>query len=173
VSPRLARSSRQDAGGGTLTDLVGHLERSERQLTTIDERYAAEYAELSDASLRAQLARLRLSLLRSRDDPETRARIASARDELHRRAVMCGRAAALDPPTHLAHLGDRPEGPVQRARWERGASAIEAYRLEYGIEHPVNPLGDRPENPLQLVAWQNTRRAIERQRDVGRDGSPV
>ena len=52
-----------------LEDLVDRLERPERQLTTIDEAYAAEYAALSDPALRGQLAQLRLARLRDRARP--------------------------------------------------------------------------------------------------------
>ena len=87
---------------------------------TIDEGYAAEYAELSDAALRGQLASLRAARLRDRSDPELRARVAIAREELIRRAALHGRAAALDAPAHLASLGEVPDGLARRERWESG-----------------------------------------------------
>jgi hypothetical protein len=152
-----------------LTDLVDRLERSERQLTTIDERYAADYADMPDRRLRAELAKLRLARLRHGQEPELRARFAAAREELHRRAVLQSRAAALLAPSHLASLGDRPDALGERRSWQRAASAVEAYRLEYAIDHPIEALGERPEDPTQLVAWQRARREVGRQRDAGRD----
>jgi conjugative relaxase-like TrwC/TraI family protein len=167
IAPPARRSRRP------LEDLTGRLERSERQLTTVDEGYAAEYGELGDGRLRAELARLRLSRLTAGRDPELRARVAAAREELHRRAAIGARAAALAPPAHLKVLGEPPDGVSARARWHDAASATESYRLEYGVEHPASPLGVRPENPVQLVAWQRARRELDRQRELGRDVSLV
>ena len=97
-----------------LEDLVDRLEQSSRQRITVDEAYADEYVELSDEALRGQLALLRSARARDRVDPELRARVAIAREELLRRAALQGRAAALDAPTHLASLGGVPENVRER-----------------------------------------------------------
>jgi hypothetical protein len=149
-----------------LEDLVDRLERSERQLTTIDEAYAAEFAALSDPALRGRLAQLRIARLANRSDPELRARVALAREELFRRAALQGRAAALDPPSYL---GEPPEPLAERERWQETASAVEAYRLQYGTSDPVNALGERPADPTQLIAWREAQRAVALQRGIGRE----
>ena len=95
-----------------LDDLVDRLERPDRQLATVDEHYAAEYAALSDPALQGQLALLREARARDRSDPELRARVALAREEVHRRAARLGRTAALAAPAHLTPLGEAPDGLV-------------------------------------------------------------
>jgi conjugative relaxase-like TrwC/TraI family protein len=151
-----------------LEDLVDRLERPDRQLTTTDEAYAAEYAALSDPALRGQLAQLRAARFRDRSDPELRARVAMARDELHRRAAILSRAAALDAPGHLEQLGLVPDGHQARHGWESAAGAIEEYRIEFGVDDAASPLGARPENPGQLVRWRDAQREAGRQRGVDR-----
>jgi hypothetical protein len=130
-----------------LDDLVDRLERPHRQLTTLDERYAAEYAALSDPVLQGQLALLREARTRDRSNPELRARVAFAREEVCRRAARLGRAAALEAPGHLEPLGATPDGLVGRATWQDAASTVEAYRLEFGVDDETSPLGARPDTP--------------------------
>jgi hypothetical protein len=156
-------------GRRPLEDLVDRLERSERQLTTIDEAYAAEFGALSDPALRGRLAQLRVARLANRSDPELRARVALAREELFRRAAVQGRAAVLDAPSHLGALGAPPESLTERERWQQAAGAVEAYRLQYGTSDPVNALGQRPTDPSQLIAWREAQRAVALQRGLGRE----
>jgi hypothetical protein len=127
-----------------LEDLVDRLERPDRQLTTTDEAYAAEYAALSDPALRGQLAQLRAARRQDRDAPELRARVAMAREELHRRGAILSRAAALDPPEHLEQLGLLPDGVASRQRWQKAASAVEKYRLEFETDPPGTQPGEPP-----------------------------
>lgn len=152
-----------------LEDLVDRLERSERQRTTLDERYAAEFAALSDEALRGQLAILRLARVKNRADAELRARVSLAREEVYRRAALQSRAAALEAPSHLAGLGEPPDGLAGRERWRRSAADIEAYRIEHGVNDAVDPIGARPADPKQLALWREAQRGLGRQRDVGRE----
>jgi hypothetical protein len=151
-----------------LEDLVDRLERPDRQLTTTDEAYAAEYAALSDPALRGQLEQLRAARRDKLDDPELRARVAMAREELHRRAAFLGRAAALDPPQHLEQLGLLPDGVAARQRWQKAADAVEKYRVETGVQDHSSPLGERPRDASQLVLWRDAQREVGRQRDSER-----
>jgi len=151
-----------------LEDLVDRLERPDRQLTTTDEAYAAEFAAPSDPALRGRLTQLRVARLSDPTDPELRARVALAREELHRRAAVLGRAAALDAPGHLEQLGLVPDSPRGRRQWEGAAGAVEAYRLEFGVQDRRSPLGERPESPTQLVLWRDAQRELGRQRDSDR-----
>jgi conjugative relaxase-like TrwC/TraI family protein len=153
-----------------LNDLVDRLERPDRQLTTLDERYAAEYAGLSDPALQGQLALLREARARDRSDPELRARVALAREEVHRRAARLGRAATLETPSHLEPLGVTPESPTARDHWERAAGAVESYRMEFGVDDPTSLLGPRPDNASQMVLWREAQREAGLQRS-GREAS--
>ena len=97
--------------------------------------------------------------------------MAIAREELFRRSALQGRAAALDAPAHLASLGEVPDGLAKRDRWETAATSVEAYRLEFGVDHPTAPLGDRQTDPKQLVAWREAQRDVGSELGAGRDSS--
>jgi hypothetical protein len=154
-----------------LDDLIDRLEQPDRQLTTQDERYAAEYAALSDPALSGQLALLREARATNPSDPELRARVAIAREEIHRRAARLGRAAALVTPGYLEAFGSAPDSPAQRQLWRDSASSIEAYRLEFGVDDPASALGARPDNPEQMIAWRDAQRGAGRQLEAGREAS--
>jgi hypothetical protein len=56
--------------------------------------------------------------------------LAQRRADAHWRAT---RTAALDPDPALERtLGERPDTPTERERWEQAAAAQESYRLQYG-----------------------------------------
>jgi hypothetical protein len=171
VGEPLARDEFAPARKGRcpLEDLVDRLERPDRQLATFDERYAAEYVALSDPALRGQLEQLRDARTRERGNPELRARVALAREELYRRAARLSRAAALDAPYHLESLGPAPDGLRDRRRWVDSATAIEAYRIEFGVDDPASALGPRPDNAPQLIAWREAQRDAGRQLGAGRE----
>lgn len=103
--------------------------------------------------------------------------LASRRADAHWRAT---RMAALDPdPAIERELGQRPDEPAARERWERAAAAHESYRLQYGElpdRHDPANLPDR-----QTADWHHTRQLAERvidpprlptHADLGPDLSP-
>jgi len=83
--------------------------------------------------------------------------LAARRANAHWRAT---RTAALDAdPTLERHLGQRPEGPTNRERWEQAAAAQESYRLQYGAyahAHDSASLTGR-----QAADWQHTQHLAE------------
>lgn len=84
--------------------------------------------------------------------------LADRRAEAHWRATH---AAALDPdPAIERALGERPDEPAARERWERAAAAQESYRLQYGElpgSHDPTGLADR-----QAADWQHAHELIEK-----------
>lgn len=68
--------------------------------------------------------------------------------ELTRRAEQRARAAEFDPPAYLAGvLGRAPDTPDGRQVWRQAATAVEAYRLNHGVDDPHQPLGPTPAEP--------------------------
>ncbi|MCA1680927.1 MAG: hypothetical protein LC777_19305, partial [Actinobacteria bacterium] len=66
------------------------------------------------------------------------------------------RSAELDgDPALEALLGERPDAPQARERWERAAAAQESYRLQYGDL----PAGHEPDGlpERQAADWQYAR----------------
>ena len=83
--------------------------------------------------------------------------LAARRADAHWRAR---RSAELDAdPTLEALLGERPEAPQGRERWERAAAAQESYRLQYGHLPAGHEPGGLPER--QAADWQHARELAE------------
>jgi len=81
------------------------------------------------------------------------AELAEAMDERTRRL---GEHAALTRPSWAcAGLGPVPDGPADRADWERRAGMIAAYRERYGYNDPADPIGPAPgrKSPEANAAW--------------------
>jgi Ti-type conjugative transfer relaxase TraA len=83
--------------------------------------------------------------------------LAARRADAHWRAT---RMAALDTdPAVERQLGQRPEAPTDRERWEQAAAAQESYRLQYGAlaqDHDPTNLTGR-----QVADWQHTHKLAE------------
>ncbi|MEJ7715180.1 MAG: AAA family ATPase [Thermoleophilaceae bacterium] len=89
--------------------------------------------------------------------------LAERRADAHWRAR---RTAELDAdPALEALLGDRPEAPQAKERWERAAAAHEAYRLQYGDL----PAGHDPDilSGRQVADWDHARELAEHLHDPG------
>ena len=83
--------------------------------------------------------------------------LAARRADAHWRARRC---AELDAdPALEALLGQRPEAPQARERWERAAAAQEAYRLQYGDLPAGHEPDELPER--QAADWQHARELAE------------
>jgi Ti-type conjugative transfer relaxase TraA len=83
--------------------------------------------------------------------------LAARRAYAHWRAT---RIAALDTdPAIERQLGQRPEAPTDRERWEQAVAAQESYRLQYGAlaqDHDPATLRGR-----QAADWQHTHKLAE------------
>ena len=77
------------------------------------------------------------------------------------------RRVAVDPPAHtICALGEQPESPAHRERWERAARALERFRLDY-LEEPdavAAPLGS-PVASVDRGAWEGAARELNAARD--------
>ncbi|MBA2440625.1 MAG: hypothetical protein H0V50_08130, partial [Thermoleophilaceae bacterium] len=83
--------------------------------------------------------------------------LAGRRADAHWRARL---SAELDAdPALEALLGERPEAPQDRERWERAAAAQESYRLQYGDLPAGDEPGALPER--QAADWQYAQELAE------------
>jgi hypothetical protein len=81
------------------------------------------------------------------------------------RSAYLGDGQALNPePWALKHLGPVPDDPVARLDWTAKAADVAAYREQYGITDPENPIGEAPERKAaeQRAAWERAYGAIGR-----------
>ena len=75
------------------------------------------------------------------------------------------RRVAVDPSAHtIGALGEPPESPAQRERWERAARALERFRLDYlddpgAVSAPLGPPG------VDRGAWEGAARKLNAARD--------
>jgi hypothetical protein len=132
--------------------------RERRELLPIWER--AEEAE------RRRVAELEAEFGRRAPAPEpsaqTRAELAAVERELAERRSMQITADRLSPPDYITReLGQRPEDPAMRARWERGVYEIERYRQEHSISDPQRALGREPTHGLVRADHVRTRNQLE------------
>jgi hypothetical protein len=98
---------------------------------------------------------------------ETRAELAAVERELAERISLRITADRLSPPDYITReLGQRPQEPELRARWERGVHEIERYRQEHSITDPGRALGREPGHGLERADHQRTR---DRVQEVRRD----
>lgn len=108
------------------------------QAAAPDERIAAHEMEIVDAANAEQ-------------------ELAARRADAHWRAT---RAAALDvDPAIERQLGERPDTPTERERWEQAAAAQESYRLQYGaLPHDRDPASL---TGRQAADWHQTHRLAD------------
>jgi conjugative relaxase-like TrwC/TraI family protein len=135
-----------------LDELVGSMERPAAQLAAVDEARAAPLRQLPTSELVGRA-----------DEPLVEAELAERR----RLAIA---AARVSPPPYVREaIGPRPEQPPERARWERGLSAIERYRQAHGITDSQRALGAEPGSGFEQAAYERARnRLAEVQRELGR-----
>jgi conjugative relaxase-like TrwC/TraI family protein len=166
----LERAREHLAGTEARVDALAHAPRRERrELLPIWER--AEGAE------RKRLAELEAEFERRPPAPEippdTRAELAAVERELAERRSMQMTADRLSPPDYITReLGERPQQPELRARWERGVYEIERYRQEHGIRDPERALGREPGRGLERADHERMQNRLdELRRRLGLDRS--
>lgn len=91
------------------------------------------------------------------DAANAQGELAARRAEAHWRAT---RAVTLDAdPAIERQLGERPDSPSERERWEQAAAAQESYRLRYGAlpdqDNPASLTG------RQAADWHQTHRLAD------------
>jgi hypothetical protein len=105
--------------------------------------------------------------------PDTRAELAVVERELAERRSMQMTADRLSPPDYITReLGERPQQPELRARWERGVYEIERYRQEHGVRDPERALGREPGRGLERADHERMQNRLdELRRRLGLDRS--
>ena len=86
-----------------------------------------------------------------------------------RAALLVDRARAADAPW-LSELGPIPVEAAGRARWERRARVVAAYRDHYGVTDGRDPLGPATEDDRQRAAARDIAAAIGIDAVAGRSG---
>lgn len=75
--------------------------------------------------------------------------------EIADRTRELGQHAAAEQPAWTAHLGELPDGGIDRARWIAAAGQAAAYREQFGIATDRTLLGDEPEHGDAASAYNH------------------
>jgi conjugative relaxase-like TrwC/TraI family protein len=74
-------------------------------------------------------------------------------------------AVRISPPDYLvAEIGERPAEPGKAQVWDRGASAIQGYRRDYGVGDEHSALGPQRTDSPGRAAQERAQRSVERSR---------
>ncbi len=148
-----------------LDQLVGSMERPRAQLAAIDEAVRAPLHAVSSGELVE-----RVESFRRESSDQRNAEIATLEAELAERRRLTVAAARLCPPSYVREaIGERPEPPRARHRWETGLQEIERYRQAHGVSDPGRALGQEPRQGFERAAYQRTQNRIASlQRELGR-----
>lgn len=87
-------------------------------------------------------------------DPELSGYLQAVARLLDDRQAELGRVAAVELPPWAARLGPVPEHRDGREEWIRRASAVAAYREEFGYLDKDQPIGREPEAPEARASWR-------------------
>ncbi len=96
-------------------------------------------------------------------DPERQRFVAELAATMDARKERIGEHAAEHAlPWAVNALGPVPDHPIDRLDWQRRASAIGAYREQYGYGHPAEPIGPEPaaDAPDKRAAWHEAFAAL-------------
>ncbi|MBY4212634.1 relaxase domain-containing protein [Rhodococcus fascians] len=79
--------------------------------------------------------------------------------EIAERTRELGQQAVDEQPAWTRHLGDVPDTPAEKLRWQLISAQVGAYREQFGIDTDRTLIGDRPEHGDAATAWDhvNTR----------------
>ena len=102
------------------------------------------------------------------DDPAQQKYLGQLAAAMDGRAERLGKFTADQQPQWAVDaLGPVPADPAERARWERTAAPVAAYRELYGWDHSSEPVGPEPTmaTPEKRAAWHAAAQALGRPAD--------
>lgn len=165
-------------GRSPLQQMIRAAKTSRAQLLALDQGQAVH----DDAQPHFIPARLRTRLVTALTATADRAARATAPRINHSNnltGIVGQQRSSTDEvlPSYLVDtLGLRPHQPDDFKAWQKGANAIERYRLRWGIDDATRPLGPLPGNPDQATDHRATTRILrgaQRRLGVGPGGQQL
>jgi hypothetical protein len=168
-------------------EVLEAIERPEAQTAAVDEALAAPMRRLSTPELVGRRRGLEVddeTLIErmvaeatgdraigvTSEDAAAEAEIAAIDAVLAERRRLAIAAARISPPDYVrSAIGERPQDPADRHRWERALQEIESYRQTHGVRDRHKTLGREPGSGFEQAAYERAHGTIaEVQRELGR-----